>query len=117
MMGQKNTLWFFPMCVVDSLFAYVNIASRDNKNQENFYMLLSEEMVANCDDSTRGDRRTRRSYEDPTASWIFVGEYGKPKDSIGVHVTPMKKGKNTSGKYTIQLRCRVCSEWTASQCS
>ena len=96
------------MCVVDAWLCFKNTV-KTGTTQEDLYMTLAEELIDNDMDSIRL-RRRRGGGEDGETSRV-VGNDGRPKDSDGIHVTPI--AKNMSGRnknHTIQLRCKICSK-------
>ena len=108
------------MCVVDSWMCYSNI-TKVEETQEAYYLKLSEEMIDNLLDANLVTRRRKRGDKTRDVTTIpnpLIGDNGRPKDSTGIHVTPIRRskgGKNSS--HTTKLRCRKCSRKTTSQCS
>ena len=60
----------------------------------------------------RGDAQICTESSSPVVDMI-----GKPMDSIGIHVIPIKKMMNKNKKHTIQLRCTICHQKTTNQWS
>ena len=84
-------------------------------------MKLSEEMIDNFLDAnlvTRIRKRRDKTRDFTTNPNYLICDDGRPKDSTGIHVTPIRRskgGKNTS--HTTHLRCRKCSRKTTNQCN
>ena len=108
------------MCVVESWMCYIN-ATKSEETQEAYYLKLSEEMIDNLLDANIVTIRPKigdNTRDVITSPKPLIGDYGIPKDSTVIHVTPIsrsKGGKNLS--RTTQLRCRKCSRKTTNQCS
>ena len=108
------------MCVVYAWMCYSNVIKVED-TQEAYYLKLSEETIDNFLDANLVTRRRKR--EDKTRDVTtrpnpLIGDNGRPKDSTGIHVTPIRrsKGVNNVSRAT-QLRCRKCSRKTKNQCS
>ena len=117
---KRANLGILAMCVVDAWMCYSN-AKNVEETQEAYYLKLSEEILDNLLDANLVTRRRKivdKTRDVATIPNPLIGEDGRPKDSTGIHVTPIRsnKGSNNSS-HTTQLRCRKFSCKTMKQCS
>ena len=67
---------------------------------------------------TRRRKTGDKKWDVTTIPNPLIGDNGRPKDSTGTHVTPIRRsngGKNSS--HTTQLICRKCSHKSTDRCS
>ena len=108
------------MCVVYDCMCYSN-ARKVEETQEVYYLKLSEEMIYNLLGANLVTRRRKIGDNTRDVTTIpnpIIGENGIPKDSTGIHVTPIRRSKGSNNSsHTTQLRCIKCSRKTKNQCS
>ena len=107
------------MCVVDAWMCYSN-AKKVKETQEAYYLKLSEaiiDILLYADLLKRRSKIGDKKQDVTTIPNPLIVDDGRPKDSTGIHVTPIgrSKGGNNSSRTT-QLRSRKCSHNNMSQC-
>ena len=83
------------MCVVNDWMCCSN-ATKVEETQEVYYLKLSEEMIdsllyANL--VTRRQKIRDKTQDVPNIPNPLIGNNGRPKDSTGIYVTPIRRSK------------------------
>ena len=108
---KSANLGIFAMFVVDAWMCYIN-TTKVEETQEAYYLKLSEETNNNLLDANLVTRRRKigdKTRDVMTSPNPLIGDNGRPKDSIKIHVTPSSRSKGGNiSSHTTQLRCRQC---------
>ena len=89
------------MCVVDYWMCYSNM-KKFEKTQEEYYLKLSEEIIDNLLDANIFTRRRKigdKTRGVATSPNPLNDDDGGPKDSTGIHVTPIRRSKGGKNSY------------------
>ena len=81
------------MSVVDDWMRYSN-ATKVEETHEAYYLKLSEEIIDNLLDTNPVTRRRKigdNTQDVTTSSNPLIGDDRRPKDSTGIHVTPIRR--------------------------
>jgi Transposase IS4 len=125
--SRRVNLSIFSIIVVDTWLVFNGLRNTPKLelNQKDFYSALCEELIDNSY-GTRGcpSGQPRSSPNNPTFQDACrrALESGGPRSGVLVHLTPVKRLKNSRGEKTsfrYQGRCKECqlkSTWQCSQC-
>lgn len=112
----------FGMMVVDTWLVYKG-ATDTQESQQDFYTLLSEELIDNTYEQVGGVSGARRTCQTATISDLDLvnKKTGAGRAGIAVHLTPTKKKRKrkdgTLTNHSLQGRCRICGLKTRYMCS
>ena len=125
-MGNDGESVNFFMVVVDTWLVFNAFMNRTDVklNQKGFYSVLAKELIDNCFDQAGGQLAHKRS---PSAlsfqaeAFARMIESESPRSGVLVHLTPVKRLKNSRGQTTsfksYQGRCKESQKKTTWQCS
>ena len=102
------------MIVVDKFLCYNQLVDESEK-EGNFYLRLDEELIDNKYDSIQ--LRPRNSTAEQTPSIDAIGEDGRPRSGICIHLTPTKRESKGSNAALHQGRCKICKVKSSHECS
>ncbi|KAI2491610.1 Transposase IS4 [Fragilaria crotonensis] len=122
--AMRVNLSIFAMVVVDTWLVFNAFKNQRDVllNQKEFYSVLAEELIDNCFDQSSGARKrsspSRQAFQAEACARVVESE--SPRAGVLVHLTPVKRLKNSKGEKTsfrYQGRCKECQKKTTWQCS